>query len=246
MNRKKSLLIVEDDPDVARSLGIRLALEFETCFARDGISALGQARANKPDVILLDLGLPGGDGFRVLECLRDNLDLSNTPTIVLTGRESRGVEAKALDLGAVAFFNKPADYQDLLQTIRHLAQQPRVRKKRVLVVDDDPDLCQGMAVRLRARELEVVCASDGATALLAARKHQPDLILLDLGLPAGDGFTVLGRMKQIDDLVDTPVIVLSGREAQGNRKQALAAGARAFFEKPASESDLFETIEALL
>jgi DNA-binding response OmpR family regulator len=70
-----------------------------------------------------------------------------------------------------------------------------------------------------------------------ARKEAPDLVILDLGLPAGDGFLVLERMRSLADLVATPVIVLSARDPVDNKKRALAAGAVAFFQKP---PDIYE------
>jgi len=244
--KAKTVLIVEDDQDVRDGLGLRLGVEFNTLFAMDGVSALSQARAHHPDVIVLDLGLPAGDGMKVLGWLRDNPDLSSIPTLVLTGRDGKNVEQSAMDLGAAAFFRKPADEQDLLAEIRRLANLPIRVRKRVLIVEDDADTLAGLMLRLRSHDYEVISARDGTTALMVANKNKPDLILLDLGLPAGDGFAVLERCRQIESLSTTPVIVLSGRDSQASMDRAFAAGAAMFLQKPANDLQLLEAIEAVL
>src|SRR5258708_31248455 len=82
----------------------------------------------------------------------------------------------------------------------------------ILIVDDDPDMRQALQVRLKANGYGVYCAEDGIGAISEARKHMPNLIVLDLGLPAGDGFVVLDRLKTNLNLSFIPVIVLSGRD----------------------------------
>ena len=86
----------------------------------------------------------------------------------------------------------------------------------ILVVDDDPDMRQTLQIRLKANGYDVHCAEDGMGAISEARKQTPDLIVLDLGLPAGDGFVVLDFLKKNVDLSSIPVIVLSGRDRRAN------------------------------
>jgi two-component system KDP operon response regulator KdpE len=115
-------------------------------------------------------------------------------------------------------------------------------KPKILVVDDDPDLVRAMRLRLRANNYEVATASDGYTAIASAQKDRPALIILDLGLPVGDGFVVLDRLQNIDALASVPVIVLSARDPQSNEERALKAGAAAFFQKPADNDELMNAI----
>src|ERR1700753_357395 len=97
-------------------------------------------------------------------------------------------------------------------------------KKKILIVDDDPDVRLGLQLRLNANHYDVLCAADGVTSIAEARKHMPDLVILNLALPAGDGFSVLERLKANEKLSSIPVIVLSGRDRVGNRERALKAG----------------------
>jgi two-component system KDP operon response regulator KdpE len=119
-------------------------------------------------------------------------------------------------------------------------------KPKILVVDDDPDLVRAMRLRLRANNYEVTTASDGYTAIASAQKERPALIILDLGLPVGDGFVVLDRLQNNDSLSSVPVIVLSARDPQSNEERALKAGAAAFFQKPADNDELMNAIRLSL
>ena len=121
-----------------------------------------------------------------------------------------------------------------------------MRKPKILVVDDDPDLVKALRLRLRANNCEVITASDGYSVIAAAQKEHPDVIILDLGLPAGDGFVVLERLQSSDTLSSIPVIVLTARDPQGNEQRALKAGAAAFFQKPVDNEELLNVIRVSL
>jgi DNA-binding response OmpR family regulator len=114
----------------------------------------------------------------------------------------------------------------------------KVNPADILIVDDDPDMLQALQIRLKASGYDVHCAEDGMGAISEARKHAPDLIVLDLGIPAGDGFVVLETLKKNIDLSSIPVIVLSGRDRRANEERVLNAGAKAFLQKPV-ESNVF-------
>ena len=118
--------------------------------------------------------------------------------------------------------------------------------KKILIVDDDPHLLLGLTAKLKANGYKVMCATDALSAITVARKEAPDLVILDLGLPAGDGFLVLERMRSLADLVATPVIVLSARDPADNKKRALDAGAVAFFQKPPDSHEFLTEIRQAL
>jgi DNA-binding response OmpR family regulator len=118
--------------------------------------------------------------------------------------------------------------------------------KKILVVEDDADVRLGYHILLKAHHYDTFFAADSLSAISEARKHQPDLIILDLGLPAGDGFVVLERFRANTYLAVIPVIVVSGRDIHGNKERALAAGARAYLQKPWDDSELLAIIGQLL
>src|SRR5258708_15802074 len=113
------------------------------------------------------------------------------------------------------------------------AEQTTSRTK-IMIVDDDPDLRMALKLRLRANHFETVSASDGYSAIALAQKERPSLVILDLGLPAGDGYVVLKRMRESDTLCDIPIIVLTARDPQTIEHRSLDAAAAAFFHTPAN------------
>jgi DNA-binding response OmpR family regulator len=118
--------------------------------------------------------------------------------------------------------------------------------KKILIVDDDKDLLVGLTTRLKANSYAVVWAMDAVSAIAMAAKELPDLLILDLGLPAGDGFLVLERLKALAHLSRIPVIVLSARSPTGNEQRALDSGAVAFLQKPPDNHELLTAIRRAL
>jgi two-component system KDP operon response regulator KdpE len=118
--------------------------------------------------------------------------------------------------------------------------------KKILIVDDDPDVRNGMHVRLKANHYDTFFAGDALSSMTEARKHEPDLIILDLGLPAGDGFVVMERLKAIPALAVIPIIVVSARDVLANKERALKAGAKAFLQKPVDNAELLKVIRRAL
>jgi DNA-binding response OmpR family regulator len=115
-------------------------------------------------------------------------------------------------------------------------------EKKILIIDDDQHLLLGLTARLKANGYAVMWASDAVAAIAVARREAPDLVILDLGLPAGDGFLVLDRMRTLSDLVTIPVIVLSARDPADNKKRALDAGVAAYFQKPPDNHEFLMAI----
>jgi len=120
-----------------------------------------------------------------------------------------------------------------------------MKKQKILIIEDDKDQLKGLWARLKVSGYQVVVATDAITAISTTRKENPDLILLDIGLPAGDGFIVLDRLE--DAMLNTmPIIILSARDPWQNEEKALAAGAVAFLQKPVDNDVLLTTISQAL
>lgn len=118
--------------------------------------------------------------------------------------------------------------------------------KKIVVIDDDPDQQAGLQVRLTASGYDVSSARDAMQAIAVVRKVKPDLILLDIGLPGGDGHTVIARLKSLGPIAAIPVIVLSAMEPGENVERMRAAGAVAYFQKPANNELLLAEIRKAL
>ena len=122
----------------------------------------------------------------------------------------------------------------------------KMSNKKILLVDDDPNVRKGMHVRLTANHYDTFFAADAIAAMAEARKHQPDLIILDLGLPGGDGLVVMQWLKAIPALALIPIIVVSARDIRANQHRVLKAGAKAFLQKPVDNSEFFAVIRCAL
>lgn len=114
----KTVLMVEDDAKVSLALGIRLkSMGYEVHTAADAVSAVSQARKCSPDVILIDINLPGGDGFVVAQRLKTLVQTSATPVIFITASKKAGLKERARELGAVAFLEKPFTATEMADAI---------------------------------------------------------------------------------------------------------------------------------
>ena len=230
----KKILIVDDDGDLLHGLTLRFkANGYDVVFAMDAATAMIMAKREKPNAIILDIGLPGGDGFIVMDRLR-NLNI-NAPIIILTARDPLDNREQALKAGAKFFFQKPVENDRLLAAIRIALRAEEVKKK-ILIVDDDRDLLHGLNLRFRANGYDVVFAMDAATAMIMAKREKPNAIILDIGLPGGDGFIVMDRLRKLN--INAPIIILTARDPLINRERALKAGAKFFFQKPVENGKL--------
>ena len=110
---------IDDDPEISRTLSIRLApYGARVARALFGMQGLSLALSESPDVVVTDLCMPQGDGDHVIEWLKRNRQTRDVPVIVLTGMNRRGIGREMMNLGAAAFFTKPANFDDLLSALR--------------------------------------------------------------------------------------------------------------------------------
>ena len=117
----KRILIVEDDKNITKALGVRFGANgYEVAVAHDAMVATTTARHYKPDLILLDISLPYGDGFMLAERFSSTHNTSGVPIIFITASKKDGLREKAMDLGASDFFEKPFDSSKLLNTVNLL------------------------------------------------------------------------------------------------------------------------------
>jgi CheY-like chemotaxis protein len=114
----KTVLLIDDDNVFLLAIGVRLkAMGYTVYAAKDAVSAVSAVRKNNPDVIVLDVSLPAGDGFMVAQRLQNLISAAATPIIFITASEKPGLRERAMKLGAVAFMNKPFDATTLADAI---------------------------------------------------------------------------------------------------------------------------------
>src|ERR1700693_1489340 len=204
----KKILIVEDDQKIALALQVRLkANRYAVSVASDAIQGATLGRTVKPDLILLDISMPGGNGFQLAETFDNMLETKGTPIIFITASKSPELLQKVMDLGAVGLFEKPFDTEKLLYSIERelnrldsLAaqksaasadlKQDHQKPKQVLIIEDDQNLAMALAFRLKDAGYRTTTTYDALAGLQAAGRHPPALVLLDISIPYGNGFFV--------------------------------------------------------
>ncbi|NWG03115.1 MAG: response regulator [Syntrophaceae bacterium] len=120
------------------------------------------------------------------------------------------------------------------------------KKKKILIVDDERDIVKALLIRLQAAGYHVVTAFDGAQGVFMAHKEKPDLIILDIRMPAGDGFSVAQRLKRSTHTFTIPVIFLTGSPEKEVEERAFAMGARFYIKKPYDPEELLDAVKRAL
>ena len=114
---------------------------------------------------------------------------------------------------------------------------------KILVIDDSPVIRRLLGNMLGAKKYDVALAADAISAVMVAQRENPDLIILDLGLPGGDGFLLMDRFRNLSRLALVPIIVLSGENSPEIKQRALQAGAEAFFTKPPNDEEFLAAVQ---
>jgi signal transduction histidine kinase/CheY-like chemotaxis protein len=211
------ILLVDDDPFLLDALSRLLTLDgHRVLTATNGVEGLSLAAEVKPGLIVMDVMMPGLDGWEVLKALKADPSLAHIPVVMLTILDE---EEKGLALGAVEYLFKPIDRSRLVAALRKY--RFRETSPRVLVVEDDPPTQQAMQRILLSEGWESWPAMDGLAALEQLRKAPPQLILLDLMMPGMDGFSFLAEKQQNTAWNPIPVIVVTARDLTGPEREKL-------------------------
>jgi len=118
--------------------------------------------------------------------------------------------------------------------------------EKILIVEDEPDFAKALKIRLKGSGYFVVTAFDAIQAVVKARKEKPDLIILDIGIPAGGGLSVAEKLKRSTHTCSIPIIFLTGSSDEEDEKRAMRLGALFYFRKPLSDAELLEAVRSAL
>ncbi|MGA6987269.1 MAG: HAMP domain-containing protein [Terriglobales bacterium] len=218
------LLIVEDDPHYARVLrDLSRDKGFKVLVALRGAEALALAREYSPTAVSLDVFLPDMLGWTVLNHLKQDPSTRHIPVQMLTLDEDRH---HGLARGAFAFVTKPTTPDGLKTALTRIKEYSAPRRKRLLVVEDNPAEQLSIKELLAYDDIDVTAVSRGEDAVQAVSEESFDCVVLDLRLPDISGFDVLERFRDTPSLCDLPVIVFTGKELSTEEDARLHALAR--------------------
>ena len=265
----RRLLVVEDDP--AEQISVTELLghtDIEIVAAATGAAALAHLRGGGFDCVVLDLKLPDMSGFELLEQVRSEPALKQTPIIVFTGRDLsdseeaelrknaksivlKGVRSPERLLDETALFlhrviaDLPASKQAMIENL-HESDEPLAGRK-VLVVDDDIRNIFALNSLLERHRMEVITATNGQEAInLVESTEDLSLVLMDVMMPEMDGYETMRRIRDHQAFRTLPIIALTAKAMKGDREKCLEAGASDYVAKPVNTDQLLSLVRLWL
>ncbi len=260
--KKKRIVLVEDELTLANLIEAGLKKEgYEVQSAKDGIKGLQLIREAKPDLVLLDIMLPGLKGFEILEKLyKEDHILPALPVIIISNTGDSIEIERASKMGVRDYLIKvnfnPDEVIEKVKNVfkaeaangkRKTKNAKTAKRRQVLLVEDDTILSDALERKFVEKKYTVFRAFNANLARKILQEHTVDVILLDLVLPDENGLSLLRELKKNDQLKNIPVLITSNLGQQEEIDQGLKAGAIDYIVKTNTvPGEIFEKVEALL
>lgn len=218
-DQARKAVIIEDDAKCAELLEEYLKdMGYTASIVPTGEEGLDMVEKLKPDLVVLDILLPGMTGWEMLAALKSRPKLANIPVIVVSILEER---EKGLALGAIDYLTKPVERGRLVSCVQKAVNREAGRRSKALVVDDDTKALELFNDYLVGLGVDVFLAPDPREGLRVAQQIRPDIIFLDLIMPGMDGFAFLEEKEKDPELKDIPVVVLTAKSLTPQEKSLL-------------------------
>jgi len=268
MVNKGRILVVDDEQRNVKLLAAHLHSDGQQAITADnGAAAIELAASENPDVILLDIMMPGMDGYEVTRRLKEDPATQHIPVVLVTSLDGSGNRTRGLEAGADEFLSKPINRAELLLRVRALQRlkqmhdelqnrkqivdrllyehnSQEVGRSTVLLVEDDMRLCRHICSLLEQEGCQAVIASSAEAARDVMEQYVPDLVLMDLLLPDGDGMALLDEWKAHETFVAVPVIIITALSDMEHKIEGLEHGADDYLIKPIENNELLARIHA--
>lgn len=248
-SKEKTILLVEDSEAAIIQMKDILTTEgYNVIIARNGSEALEQIAQKIPDGMILDLMMPGIDGFEVLRIIREEIKTARLPVIILTAKYITKDELaflkhnnihQLIQKGGINHIRLLEEIAQMMNPAENEQDQPQKKLTPirftgdpvVMIVEDNPDNMLTIKALLPGN-FKIVEALDGKSVLKLAKKHKPHLILMDIALPELNGIEVLKLLRKDELLQKTPVIAVSASAMKGDRESFIAQGFDGYVPKP--------------
>lgn len=225
------MLVVEDDPSTSELLTLYLAQGgYRIAHAYNGDTAINRIRELKPFAVLLDVMLPGKDGWEILQEMKSDPELKDIPVIISSVIDNREL---GFTLGASDYLVKPVDRITLLKKLEELsfATKKGRRPVNILCIDDHDEVLELLASILEPAGYNVITANSGRQGIEKAIAYKPDLIILDLMMPEVDGFEAAQILKSNPSTMDIPILILTAKDLSMDDRLRLAGKIENFIQK---------------
>jgi len=265
---KSTILLVEDNPLTLYVLIEYLErLNLKTSVARSGEEALRQVESLKPDLILLDVMMPGIDGFETCRRLKGNINTQDIPVMFITALSSTSERVKGFEAGGIDYITKPFDFKEVAArvesrlTIQKLQRKLKTRdtlvsfgepismtdeKATILIVEDNAMTLHLLIGYLDKFGFHTIGAESGEDALELANQTVPDVVLLDVMLPGIDGFETCRQLKRNSNTRDVPIIFMTALTDAEAKIKGFEAGAADYIVKPHHYAEVLSRIKTHL
>jgi CheY-like chemotaxis protein/signal transduction histidine kinase/HAMP domain-containing protein len=216
---ERILLIIEDDINFARILlDMARQQEFKVIVADNGNTGLALAQQFQPSAIILDIGLPEIDGWTILDRLKHDPSCRHIPVHIMSVDEGK---QRSLQLGAMAYLQKPISGEALHQALSKIKDFVDRRVKNLLIVEDDATQRQSIIELIGNSDVATTAVASGSEALTAIAQNHYDCVVLDLGLPDMSGFELIEQIKNSPKGEMLPIIVYTGKEISAAQETKL-------------------------
>ena len=218
-NRNNPILVIEEDPEVRYTIGQYLTSRgYNVLFASDSKDALEEAKKHQPLMIVLDVVLPGKDGWDILRELKLGASTKNIPVIVISifGNKNLG-----FSLGAMEYIIKPFSSEQLLSVLTKIEAYSKKRIENIILVDDDEPNYEKLKKEFNSSKVNLNYVPDSSYAFASIIETQPDLIIINLTMPKIDGISLTYKLKANKETKHIPVLISISKEITKTDKVAL-------------------------
>lgn len=240
----KIILIIEDDPNFAQILyDLAHDKDFKCLLAKNGETGLHYADFYKPDAVVLDIGLPGIDGWEVMERLKENPETRHIPVHFMSASDKN---MEAMKMGAIGYLSKPASVESINSAFNKIETTILKSVRNLLIVEDDNVMRKSITDLIDEDNINIKGVESGNEGIEQLKSGDFDCMILDLGLKDISGFDLLEKIRNDDNIPRIPIIIYTGKELSREEEAKLQKYANSIIIKGAhsperliSETTLF-------
>ncbi|MBD2342534.1 response regulator [Anabaena subtropica] len=237
-HRSPQVLVCDDDYAIRMELQTLLEQGgYGVVTVATGQEAIALASTQHPDVIVLDLLMPGMNGWETMAMLKESPETKDIPIVICSVYKPSNNHQPSGDF--IDWVSKPVQESYLLQSLRQAISKSS-RRVRILIVEDDADLAELFVTLFERHDIETFLAKTGREAIHLSQEVNPDLLILDLILPETDGFAVVDWLQQHQRLCNVPVVVYSAKDLEESERKRLKLGHTEFLTKGRVTTKEFE------
>ncbi len=245
MSKTPKILVIEDNPVEIETIRARLNQKnYQVLIAKNGEEGLRLAQEEQPDLIFMDMILPGMHGLEATIKLKQNPETKEIPIVALTVMDSSEFVATCFKEGITAFIRKPYNFNEIFEKTEKILGHQEQTTKKIMLIDPDPSRATQITMSLMRNGYKVISSLNGETRILEIVEERPDLILLDGAMSRETDFTALRELKDSNANLTIPFVLIT-QESQPDKieQEMKKIGADDYITTPFSAKELIEKIK---